>query len=161
MLMTSSTKLNQLLKFVWPGLGGFIAIFALSMLGSYTNFLWLMAPFGASCVLVFLLPASPLAQPKNVILGHLLSTSIGLIILHLLGEASWAIALGVGLAIILMNVFRVVHPPAGGDPILVILAGASWNFIVTPVLIGSVMLVTIGYIYHRLHRVAYPMWANK
>lgn len=159
--MTMANKFKIFLKFLLPGVGGFIAIWVTSMLGNISDVAFLMAPFGASCVLVFLLPSSPLAQPKNVILGHLLSTFIGLVILQTVGNSSWSIALGVGLAIILMNVCKVVHPPAGGDPILVIMTGSSWTFLVTPVLVGTIVVVAIGYAYHKLNRVPYPLWANR
>jgi CBS-domain-containing membrane protein len=159
--MPKTSQFSQLLKIILPGLGGFIAILILSFLTNMSDFVLLMAPFGASCVLVFLLPANPLAQPKNVILGHMLSTLIGLIVLNVLGSSSWSMALGVGLAIIGMHLCKVVHPPAGGDPILVMLSGASWGFLLTPVLVGSVILAAIGYGYHKLNRVDYPVWARR
>jgi CBS-domain-containing membrane protein len=109
----------------------------------------LIAPFGASCVLVFAIPQSPLAQPRNVIGGHLISTAAGLSVFGMLGQTPLAFALGVGLAIAAMLLTGTVHPPAGADPIVVILAGASWPFLFVPVLIGTVCIVLLGAGFHR------------
>ncbi len=76
---------------------------------------WIMAPFGATCVILFAAPQSPLAQPRNVIVGHLLTAGVGLAMLYGVGNESWMIALAVGLAIMLMQVCRAVHPPAGAS----------------------------------------------
>lgn len=139
------------------GLGGFIVIFLLAELSALSGAMLLIAPFGASCVLVFALPASPLAQPRNVIGGHLVSATVGLAALALLGATPFAFGAGVGLAIAAMLLTRTTHLPAGADPIVVILAGASWPFLLTPVLAGSVAIVVAGAAYHRVTRGApYP-----
>lgn len=132
------------------GLGGFITILSLAMLTAQLDRLLLIAPFGASCVLVFALPESPLAQPRNVIGGHFISTLVGLGVLSLLGAGPVAFALGVGLAISAMMLTRTLHPPAGADPIVVMLAGASWPFLFTPVLLGTVFIVVLAGIYRRM-----------
>ena len=81
------------------GVGGFVAIFVLASARADLSANVLIAPFGASCVLVFAIPQSPLAQPRNVIGGHLISTAAGLSVFYLLGQTPLAFALGVGLAI--------------------------------------------------------------
>ncbi|MCG7601576.1 HPP family protein [Halomonas sp. McH1-25] len=104
-----------------------------------------MAPFGATCVLLFAAPAAPLAQPRNVIGGHLISALVGMVILHLFGTGLWQMAVGVGVAIALMQLLRAVHPPAGANPLVVLTAGVEdWSFLITPVLVGSVILVLIA-----------------
>ena len=139
------------------GLGGFLAIFLLAQATSSFHQLLLIAPFGASCVLVFGLPQSPLAQPRNVIGGHLISTAIGLAVFYLLGASPLSFGLGVGVAIAVMLLTGTTHPPAGADPIVVILAKAAWPFLFSPVLIGAVAIVIIAVIYHRLvSRRSYP-----
>ena len=139
------------------GFGGFLVIYALAELSQMSGALLLIAPFGASCVLVFGVPASPLAQPRNVIGGHLVSTAIGLAVLAVLGAGPLAFGVGVGAAIAAMLVTRTTHPPAGADPIVVILAGASWPFLFAPVLVGAVAIVLAGALYHRaLSGAAYP-----
>ncbi|MBJ3787765.1 HPP family protein, partial [Bacillus sp. OA1] len=87
---------------------------------------------------------APLSQPRNIIGGHLISTFIGLSIYHLFGNEYWTIALAVGMAIAVMMLTRTTHPPAGADPIIVILGANSWSYLVTPVLIGSVVIVVIA-----------------
>ncbi len=139
------------------GLGGFAVIFGLAELSRISGALFIIAPFGASCVLVFGAPASPLAQPRNVIGGHLVSTAIGLATFAVLGATPLALGIGVGLAIAAMLLTRTTHPPAGADPIVVALAGASWPFLLTPVLAGSVAIVLASVAYHRaVTGVAYP-----
>ncbi|TYP69395.1 HPP family protein [Paenibacillus methanolicus] len=131
-------------------IGGFAAIGLLALLTEWSAASWIMAPFGASCVLAFGLWESPLAQPRNIIGGHLLSTFVGLLVYHLIGGGALSLAIGVGLAIGLMMVTRTTHPPAGADPIVVILAGSGWSFLLTPVLAGSVVIVAAALLLNNL-----------
>ncbi|MBY4675326.1 HPP family protein [Marinobacterium sp. CAU 1594] len=109
-----------------------------------------MAPFGATMVILFGLPDSPLAQPKNIIAGHILTTLIGLSVLQLFGVQPWSLGLAVGLAVALMLATGTTHPPAGANPLLVMLTGQGWSFLITPVAIGAVLIVLFGLIYHRV-----------
>ncbi|MDE9587997.1 HPP family protein [Xenorhabdus bovienii] len=123
--------------------GGFLGILLLSYLSQTTEYPWLMAPFGATCAILFAAPTSPLAQPRNVIGGHLLTTAVGLVALYTLGNSMIVMSLAVGIAIMLMQLFRVVHPPAGANPLVVLLAGqeaVGFDFLLTPVLTGSLAL---------------------
>ncbi|WNR46971.1 HPP family protein [Paenibacillus roseipurpureus] len=115
-----------------------------------------MAPFGASYVIAFALPQSPLAQPRSLIGGHVLSTLVGLCALSAFGVHTWSLALAVGAAITLMQLTRTLHPPAGADPLLVMLTGAGWSFLLTPVLLGAALIVLVALGYHRATRSAYP-----
>lgn len=135
---------------LFAGFGGFFVIFVLSDLTDRLEWSLLIAPFGATCVLVFGLPQSPLAQPRNVIGGHLISSAVGLASLHLLGATPISFGIGVGVAIAAMLLTRTTHPPAGADPIVVILAGASWQFLWMPVLLGAVIIVGTGIVFHRI-----------
>jgi CBS-domain-containing membrane protein len=132
------------------GLGGVVAIGLLTLLATWSGAPLLLAPFGATCVLVFALPDSPLAQPRSVIGGHLLSTLVGLAALHLFGGGVWAPALAVGAAIALMQLTRTTHAPAGADPLVVLLSGAPWSFLIAPVLVGSVLLVCCALLFNNL-----------
>lgn len=139
------------------GLGGMLAILPLAELTVGFHYALLIAPFGASCVLLFALPQSPLARPRNVIGGHFLSSLVGLLMLHFVGSDVIEMAIGVGLAITVMQLTGTVHPPAGGDPLVVILAGAGWSFLAMPILVGTSALVVIALLYHRfLSKRAYP-----
>ncbi|WP_075201233.1 HPP family protein [Leucobacter japonicus] len=122
---------------------GAAVIAVLSLLGSATNLPLLAAAFGSSCVLVFTLPDSPLSKPVNVIGGHVLSAAVGLIARFTLPTAWWSLALAVGVALAVMAALRVTHPPAGGTPIAIMLAQEGWWYLLTPILIGSI-IVSLG-----------------
>lgn len=130
--------------------GGFLTIITLIYLTNMTHTEWLMAPFGASCVLVFSVWNAPLSQPRNVIGGHVVSTSVGLLIYHLFGNEPWAIALAVGLAIAMMMLTKTTHPPAGADPLVVMFGAYSWSFLISPVLIGSIIIVIFALLINNL-----------
>lgn len=140
------------------GIGSMICITLISFLTSKTQDLWLMAPFGATMVIIFGLPSSPLAQPKNIILGHIITTIIGLIILKWLGVNEWSLGFAVGLSVLTMILTNTIHPPAGANPLVIMLAGENWNFLLTPVIFGAILIVLTGYIYHRLvSKNSYPI----
>ena len=140
--LPAKSKLTELAKGL---LGGTLAIFILCILTEISGYPLLMAPFGASCVLLFAASGSPLAQPRNVIFGHLLSSLIELIFLQFIGDGIVSISFAVGCAIAAMQFLRVVHPPAGADPLVVILAGkVSYVFLLFPVFLGAVILVLIA-----------------
>jgi CBS-domain-containing membrane protein len=135
---------------VLAGLGGFLTIGILATANAAGALPLLIAPFGASCVLVFGVPASPFARPRNVIGGHLITALMGLSAVSVLGAGPAGIAVGVGLAIAAMMVTDTVHPPAGANPIVVALTLPGWSFLVFPVLFGAMVIVGIGLIYNRL-----------
>jgi CBS-domain-containing membrane protein len=115
-----------------------------------------MAPFGATTVLVFGVPDSPLAQPKNVIFGHLLTAIIGVAFTQYVGVTPLTLALATGLGVSVMLLTKTTHPPAGANPMLIMLAGQGWSFIFTPVLIGAVLIVLVGKSMHRVQK----QWAS-
>lgn len=132
------------------GLGAMLCITILSSIGIAQSSVWLMAPFGATMVILFGLPESPLAQPRNIIVGHLLTTVIGLSVAALVGVTPWSMGLAVGLAVGLMLLSNTTHPPAGANPLVVMLAGEHWDFLFMPVATGAVLIVAFGAVYHRL-----------
>lgn len=145
---------------VWlkAGLGGVMGIALVAWLGQISGVPWLMAPFGATCVLLFSLPQVPFSQPANVIGGHVVSTAIGLIVALLLPTEWWSLGLAVGGATAAMHALRLTHPPAGADPIVVLLARPALDFLLFPVLAGSLMLVLCAMLLHRLPPVvSYPL----
>jgi CBS-domain-containing membrane protein len=131
------------------GAGGGLVIYLLAQAQAWTSLALLAPAFGASCVLVFVLPDSPLAQPRNVIGGHLVSTAMGLLTFAVLGHSPLSLGVGVGLAIVAMVLTRTLHPPAGGNPIVVILTAAPLSFLFKPMLLGTLAIVLIGGLYHR------------
>ncbi|MEM9844760.1 MAG: HPP family protein [Pseudomonadota bacterium] len=141
---------------VLAGVGGALAIAVLLALGDALNVALVIAPFGASCVLLFAVPAAPLSQPANVVGGHVVAAFAGLIVLWLLPGFWWSPALAVGLAISAMALLRVTHPPAGANPIVIFLLEPGWVFLLVPVLSGTICLVAFAMLYHRLNATVYP-----
>ena len=133
------------------GFGGFLCIAVLSYLNSFDESnLWLIPPFGASMVLVMAVNESPLAHPKNVFFGHLISAFAGVLVFWILGYSAISLGLGVGLAIFLMMVTDTIHPPAGANPIIAILGAKGMSFIIMPVAIGAFFIVLFAVIYNKL-----------
>ena len=88
----------------------------------------------------------------NVIFRHFLSSLIGLIFYHFIGNEWWSLGLALATAIAVMIVTRTVHPPAGSNPVIVFLAGAKWTFLITPTFIGAVILVIVALFYINIDR---------
>lgn len=135
-------------------IGGTFSILILVLLSKWTQNLFIMAPFGASCVILYAVAQSPLAQPRNVILGHFVSALIGLVFLKTLGTSALSIALSVGCAIAAMQLLRCVHPPAGANPLVILLTANTiqyhWSFLFFPVLLGSIALVLVAWLVNNI-----------
>lgn len=131
-------------------LGGFIVILVLLFLTERTTYTWIMAPFGASCVLAFGAWNAPLSQPRNIIGGHMISTFVGLVCQSLFGHSIFSIALAVGLAIACMMLTKTTHPPAGADPLVVMMGTTSWGFLFSPVLLGALVVVLVALVVNNL-----------
>jgi len=140
-------------------LGGFIAIATVAILTDQLAIALVLGSFGASCVLVFGFPDVPFAQPRNVILGHFLSSLIGLAFLAAFGPHWWSVASAVGTAIAVMMLTRTVHPPAGSNPVIVFLMQPSWSFLLFPTLAGALIIIAVALIYNNVTReAAYPKY---
>lgn len=134
------------------GIGGFIAIAILAYLAQSLQTALVLGSFGASCVLVFGFPDAPFSQPRNVVVGHVLSSFVGLVFLAVCGPTWWSVALAVGTAIALMIATRTVHPPAGSNPVIVFLTQPAWDFLLFPTLAGATLLVAVALLYNNLVR---------
>ena len=132
-------------------LGAFLCIFLIAYFNSVdeTN-IWLIPPFGASLVLVMAVHDSPLAQPRNVFFGHILSASSGVFLFYLLGNSPISISLALSLAIILMMITKTIHPPAGANPIIAILGAKSFEFVIMPVATGALFIVIFAFLYNKI-----------
>lgn len=118
---------------------------------------WLVAPLGASAVLVFALPASPLAQPWSVVGGNTLSALVGVLCVRYIDDPAIAGAVAVAAAIAAMFTLRCLHPPGGAAALLAVLTHASsFDFVLFPVLVNSVLLATVGIVYNTLTGRRYP-----
>ena len=152
-IVNKETLINAFLA----AIGGFICIGFLSYLNmSIDGSVWLIPPFGASMVLVMAVHESPLAQPKNLILGHVLSALSGVLIYTLLGQTFYALGAGVALAIFVMMITKTIHPPAGANPIIVILGGKGVSFVLLPVAVGALIIIIFAMIYNKILGRSYP-----
>ena len=120
--------------------------------------LFLLASFGSSMVLLYGYPKSPFAQPKNVFFGHLLTAVVGLFFLYFIPLPIYmTIPLAVGFGVGLMIFFNVTHPPAGGNPIIVIIGSVSFDYLFSPVMTGSIIIIAFAIIINRfILKKSYP-----
>ncbi|MCC6736075.1 MAG: HPP family protein [Bauldia sp.] len=139
------------------GIGATIALLAAGGLGALTGQPLMMAPFGATTVLLFAVPGSPLSQPANVVGGHVLATAIALLLRAVLPDQWWAAALAVGIVIGVLAVVRLTHPPAGADPLVVFTADPGVSFLIAPVLVGAALLVLVATVFNRFAGSTYPL----
>ena len=128
-----------------------ITIGVLTILTYKTEYgVFLIASFGSTMVLLYGYPESPFAQPKNIFFGHLLTSLVGILFLNiplpLFISIPIAVAMGVGLMILL----NVTHPPAGGNPIIVIMGSVSLDYIVNPIIVGSLIILIFGVVLNKL-----------
>jgi len=132
--------------------GGALAIAAMEMLAARAALRLEFIPFATSIVLVMGSPEAKPAQPRALAGGHLLSAAVGLVIVKLVGPQPWAAALAVGLAMIVMHATDTFHPPAGINPLLVIVNDRPWSFLLVPVAAGVAILITFAFVWHNTAR---------
>ena len=151
--------MGNLKQSLLAGLFSIITIGALTGLTYKTDLgVFLLASFGSSMVLLFGYPDSPFAQPKNVFFGHLITTIVGLIVLHFIPLPLYLIIpIAVGLGVGLMILLNITHPPAGGNPIIVIIGGVSIEYLISPVITGSVIIIIFAIVLNRfILKKSYP-----
>jgi CBS-domain-containing membrane protein len=107
-------------------------------------------PFATSIVMVLGSPRADPAQPRPLIGGHLVSTLVGILVVKLCGPVPWAAAVAVGLAMVAMHATGTFHPPAGIDPLVIVINNMSWSFLFAPVGAGVVLLAVVAYAWHNL-----------
>jgi CBS-domain-containing membrane protein len=139
------------LKAVIVGICSAGTIGILAVLTYKTTFgIFLAASFGSSMVLLFAFPESPFAQPKNVFFGHLLTALVGVVFAQYIALPMYVnISVAVGVGIFLMILFNVVHPPAGGNPIMVIVAGVSYEYLINPIILGSFIMLALAIVINK------------
>jgi CBS-domain-containing membrane protein len=131
-------------------LGGAVAIAAMEFLSDRATLPLAFVPFATSIVLVMGAPKSEPAQPRALILGHLISSLVGLLVLHITGPSHMAAALAVGLSMLAMHLTRSFHPPAGIDPLVIVVNNMPWTFFLNPVLLGVALLTAFAFIWHNM-----------
>ena len=142
---------ENIIKSLLAGLFSIITIGALTYLTYKTTFgLFLVASFGSTMVLLYGYPESPFAQPKNIFFGHLVTALIGILVLNFLPLPVFIIIpIAVGLGVGFMILLNVTHPPAGGNPIIVIIGSVSYDYLLNPIIFGSMIVVAFGIIINR------------
>ncbi|WP_050754093.1 HPP family protein [Roseovarius nubinhibens] len=123
--------------------------------------LYLVAPLGATAVLVFCVPNAPLAQPWSALIGNMISAALALVVLWLTPAGPWQPALAVGGAIAMMMLTRSLHPPGGAVALLTVLApeaalGAGPLYVLMPIGLSTAILVLAGVVFHRFSGRVYP-----
>lgn len=144
----------------WAFLGSFIGIGIIAYLQSQTlphsDVVYLIGSFGASSVLVFGIIQSPLAQPRNLIGGHLVSAIIGVTVQQFAPDILWLTApLAVSLSIVLMQVTKTLHPPGGATALIAVTGSAEiknmgYWYVLTPVMSGALILLVIAFIFNNM-----------
>ena len=128
-----------------------LTIGILTLLTYKLNFgIFLLASFGATMVLLYGYPESPFSKPKNIFFGHFITSLIGILFLKFISLPIYIIIpLAVGLGISIMIFLNVTHPPAGGNPIIMISSGANFEYLLSPVISGSIILIFLGIFINR------------
>ena len=141
------------------GLFSIVTIGILTLLTYKTEFgIFLVASFGSSMVLLYGYPESPFAQPKNVFFGHLVTATVGMFFLYLIPLPLFIIIpLAVGFGVGLMILLNVTHPPAGGNPIIVIMGSVSLDYLLSPIISGSIIILVFAIIINKfILKKSYP-----
>jgi len=121
--------------------------------------LFIAGSFGSSMVLLFGFPESPFAKPKNVFFGHLVTALVGVIFVTFIPLPIYiSIALAVGVGIFLMILLNIVHPPAGGNPIMVIIGSVSYDYLLSPIIFGCIIIISLAILINKfLLKKNYPL----
>ena len=144
-------------------IAGFFSAFTIGVLTvlTYKSTLgyFIAGSFGSSMVLLFGFPESPFAQPKNVFFGHLCTALVGVIFVNFIPLPIYMnIALGVGAGVFLMILLNIVHPPAGGNPIMVIIGSASFDYLNNPIIYGCIIILLLAILVNKfLLQKNYPL----
>jgi CBS-domain-containing membrane protein len=151
-LRGSRPTLRSAITVIAGAAGGAIAIALMEILAERTAIPLLFIPFATSIVLVMGSPEIEAAQPRALLGGHLVATAIGLLVVKVTGPGVAAAAIAVGLAMVAMHLTKSFHPPAGIDPLVVVINNLSWSFLLVPVAVGACLLALLAFAWHNLVR---------
>ena len=144
-------KIPRNLEPIVSGLSAAIVIGVLAFLTLRTSAgIWLMFSFGATVFIVFVLYNLETAQPKNIFFGHLVSILVGIIFNEVMGFSFYSLGLSVGVAITLMVYLKVMHPPAASNPLVALFMDLSYDFILFPVIIGTITIILMSILIYRI-----------
>ncbi len=153
-------KNEIIIKSFFAGFFSVITIGILTFLTYKTEYgIFLIASFGSTMVLLYGYPESPFAQPKNIFFGHLTTSLVGLFFLYIIPLPLYInLPLAVGVGVFLMILLNITHPPAGGNPIILIMGSVSLDYIINPIITGTIILLIFGIILNRfVLRKRYPI----
>ncbi len=151
-------KINKKIEPLISGLSAAAVIGTLAFLTlRTTSGLWLMFSFGATVFIVFVLYNLETAQPKNIFFGHLVSVLVGIIFNETIGFSFLTLGLSVGFAVTLMVYLKVMHPPAASNPLVVLFSDVSFEYILFPVILGSLVIIIMSIFINRIIlKIKYP-----
>jgi CBS-domain-containing membrane protein len=142
---------------VWGCISGIVSILAIFAITELVGHPLLIGSFGASAVLLFGATESPLAQPRNLVGGHLVSAIVAVTIVAFGGSGPLAFSLAVGLSILLMSLTRTIHPPGGATALIGVQGHVGVEFIFAPVLVGVLILLAVALFSNNMvHHRQYP-----
>ncbi len=138
-------KIPKNLEPIASGVSAAIVIGVLAFLTLRTSAgVWLMFSFGATVFIVFVLYNLETAQPKNIFFGHLVSLLVGIIFNETIGFSFYSLGLSVGVAVTLMVYFKIMHPPAASNPLVVLFTDVSVDYILFPVIAGTIAIILMS-----------------
>ena len=138
-------KIKKNLEPIISGISAAIVIGMLAFLTLETSAgVWLMFSFGATVFIVFVLYELETAQPKNIFFGHLISILVGIIFNETIGLSFYSLGLSVGIAVMLMVYFKVMHPPAASNPLVALFMDLSFDFVLFPVVTGTILIILLS-----------------
>ena len=144
-------KIQKKLEPIVSGIAAAVVISFLAFLTLETSAgVWLMFSFGATVFIVFVLYNLETAQPKNIFFGHLISILVGIFFNETIGLTFYSLGLSVGIAIILMVYFKVMHPPAASNPLVALFMDLSFDFILFPVVTGAIVIIIMSILINRI-----------
>ena len=143
-------KITKKFEPLIAGFAASIIIGALSFLSFETSTgFWLMFSFGSTTLIVLIFYESEFAQPSNIFFGHILGIVVGILFNELFGISFITLGLAVGVTVTLMMYLRVIHPPAAANPLIALFADVSINYIIFPVIVGSVVIIILSFLINK------------
>ena len=145
--MKISKKFDPLIA----GIAASVIIGILSFLSFETSTgFWLMFSFGSTTLIVLIFYESEFAQPSNIFFGHLLGIVIGILFNKFFGISFITLGLSVGTTVTLMMYLKIIHPPAAANPLIALFADVSLNYIIFPVIVGSVVIIFLSILINKI-----------
>jgi|TARA_B110000444_G_C18546118_1_gene458051 CBS-domain-containing membrane protein len=144
-------KISKKFEPIVAGISASIIIGVLAFLSFETSTgFWLMFSFGSTTLIVLIFYESEFAQPGNIFFGHILGIIIGILFNQFIGISFITLGLAVGTTITLMMYFKVIHPPAAANPLIALFADVSLEYILFPVIVGTVLIIVLSVIINKV-----------